>query len=69
MMTPEKRAAATAKGIQTAREHREKRKEWERQRQEERDATTKALRTVRDSADATPEQVLEAVKLLMELDR
>ena len=62
------RHAAAQKAAETYKRHRAQWKERERERREEQTATAKALRAVRDSADATPEQVLEAVKLLMELD-
>lgn len=65
MMTEtEKRRQAAAKGAQTAREHRAKWKERERERQAEQAAQLAALRKVRDAEDSTAEMRLEAVKLI-----
>ena len=48
----------------------ERRQRAERARLErEREAQIEALRQIRDDPQATPEEQLEAVKLLMELDR
>ena len=48
----------------------ERRQRAERARLErEREAQIEALRQIRDNPDATPGERLEAVKLLMELDR
>ena len=38
-------------------------------REREKEAQIEALRQIRDNPDATPGERLEAVKLLMELDR
>ena len=69
MTEAEKRHVAAQKAAATYREHRRKWAEKEAQRQEERDATTKALRRVRDDPASSSGDVIRAVELLWEMER
>ena len=59
---------AAEKALATRRANAEKRTRREAERREEREATICALRYIRDSAEATPEEILEAVRRLEKLE-
>ena len=58
-----------AQAQETRKRNEQIRKERREREQAERVAQVAALRHVRDHSDSTPEQKLEAVKLLVELER
>ena len=63
-ITAEEKAARIAKQRESARRNRERRAEWERQREAERAANIAALREIRDSAEATAADRLRAIEML-----
>ena len=61
-MTPQEKRNATYQ------RNRQRREAMEQRRREEREATICALRYIRDSAEATPEEILEAVRRLEQME-
>ena len=60
---------SNAQGIATRKRNEQARRERHRQEMEEVKAQAAALRQIRDNPDATPGERLEAVKLLLELEK